>query len=311
MMRDSTGVMLARVGSYDKGHIKECIDRGARLLGLPRRFSGKKVLLKPNLISARAPALACTDGRFICAAAEWFLDCGARVVIGDSPAFGSAAGVLKRHGIDMAVAHLDVRVQPFRTVRKTTLSHGVSIGIAEEALSCDFFVNMPKIKAHSQMYLTAGVKNLFGMVIGMRKAVAHMKNGSSHLRFAHLMLDLVELLPESLTIADGIVAMHRDGPVNGEPLPLGCVAMGVDPMAVETSLLELLELDFGSCPVWRAAQERLLPGSYLENIRFEHCSPADFQPSGFVAPQTLSPVPFNPLRFVSGLGRRLMLRAVG
>ncbi|MEE4165600.1 MAG: DUF362 domain-containing protein [Desulfocapsaceae bacterium] len=311
MMRESTGVMLAHVGSYDKSAIKESIDRGAILPGVPRQFNGKTVLLKPNLISARAPALACTDGRFICAAAEWFIDCGARVVIGDSPAFGSADAVLKRHGIDGAIAHLDVSVQPFRTVRKTTLSHGVSIGVAEEALACDFFVNMPKIKAHSQMYLTAGVKNLFGIVIGMRKAVAHMSNGSSHLRFAHLMLDLVELLPETLTIADGIVAMHRDGPVSGEPLQLGCVAMSVDPVALDTALLELLELDSGCCPVYRAAQERLLPGSYMENIRFEQCSPADFQPSGFIAPQTLNPVPFNPLRFVSSLGKRLMLKAVG
>lgn len=309
MMSDSKGVMLARLESYDKNRLKECIDRGAALLGLQRRFNGKKVLLKPNLISARAPALACTDGRFISAAAEWYLDCGARVVLGDSPAFGSADAALKRHGIDTALAHLDITTLPFRTVRRTTLSHGVSIGVAEEALDCDFFVNLPKIKAHNQMYLTAGVKNLFGIVIGMRKAVAHMKNGSSHLRFADLMLDLVELLPDTVTIADGIVAMHREGPVNGEPVQLGCLAMSVDPVAVDTALLALLELEAECSPIWRAARERSLKGSYLENIGFAGAFPADFQPSGFIAPQTLSPVPFNPFRFFSSLAKRLMLKA--
>ncbi len=161
MMNDSIGVMLARLESYDTSALKEFIDRGAALLGLQRRFNGKKVLLKPNLISSRAPALACTDGRFISAAAEWYLDCGAQVVLGDSPAFGSADAALRRHGIDTALAHLNVATLPFKTVRRTTLSHGVSIGVAEEALDCDFFVNLPKIKAHNQMYLTAGVKNLF------------------------------------------------------------------------------------------------------------------------------------------------------
>ncbi len=309
MMSDSIGVMLARLESYDKDRLKECIDRGASRLGLQRRFYGKKVLLKPNLISARAPALACTDKRFIGAAAEWYLDCGARVALGDSPAFGSAEAALRRHGIDTALAHLDVTILPFKTVRKTTLSHGVSIGVAEEALDCDLFVNLPKIKAHSQMYLTAGVKNLFGIVIGMRKAVVHMTNGSSHHRFANLMLDLAELLPETVTIADGIVAMHRKGPVNGDPLQLGCVAMSVDPVAVDTALLALLELEEERCPIWRAAQERSLKGSYLENIRFEGPFPADFQPSGFIAPQTLSPVPFNPFRFFSSLVKRLLLKA--
>ena len=43
-----------------------------------------------------------------------------------------------------------------------------------------------------------------------------MRNGSSHLRFGELMLDLVELLPDMVTIADGIVVMSREGPVNGE-----------------------------------------------------------------------------------------------
>ena len=309
MMSDSKGVMLARLDSYDKVELKECIDRGASLLGLQRRFNGKRVVLKPNLISARAPALACTDGRFIAAAAEWYLDCGAQVALGDSPAFGTAGAVLRRHGIDTALAHLDVSILPFKTVRNTTLSHGVSIGVAEEALGCDFFVNLPKIKAHSQMYLTAGVKNLFGIVIGMRKAVAHMTNGSSHLRFADLMLDLVELLPDTVTIADGIVAMHRDGPVNGDPLQLGCVAMSADPVAVDTALLELLGLEKERCPIWRAAQERSLGGSDLQNIRFEGVFPEAFQPTGFIAPQTLNPVPFNPFSFFSSLVKRLMLKA--
>ena len=169
-MNDRTGVILARSESYDKEAIKQCIDSGAGLLGLKRRFNGTRVLLKPNLISARAPALACTDGRFICAAAEWFLDCGAQVALGDSPAFGSAASVLRRHGIDRALAHLNVTFLPFRTARQIKLSNGVSIGVAEDALGCDFFVNLPKIKAHNQMYITAGVKNLFGIVVGMRKS---------------------------------------------------------------------------------------------------------------------------------------------
>jgi len=308
MKRDPIQVMLARAESYNKKTIKEFVDRSADLFPLEKQFNGKKVLLKPNLISARAPALACTNGQFIAAVAEWFLDNGARVTIGDSPAFGSADSVLKRHGIVDEIAHLNLTVLPFKTVRKRSLSHGVTIGIAEEALDCDFFVNLPKIKAHNQMYLTLAVKNLFGIVCGMRKAVAHMKNGSSHLRFGDLMLDLVELLPDNISIADGIVAMHREGPVSGDPLPLGCLAMSVDPVALDTAALRLLELEPARCPVWRAARKRKLNGSYLENIVFDLRLPSDFSGSGFVAPEALSPVPFNPLRFFSSMVKRISLK---
>ena len=308
MKRDPIQVMLARAESYNKITIKEFVDRCADLFPQEKQFNGKKVLLKPNLISARAPALACTNGQFIAAVAEWFLDNGARVTIGDSPAFGSADSVLKRHGIVDEIAHLSLTILPFKTVRKTSLSHGVTIGIAEEALDCDFFVNLPKIKAHNQMYLTLAVKNLFGIVCGMRKAVAHMKNGSSHLRFGDLMLDLVELLPDTISIADGIVAMHREGPVSGDPLHLGCLAMSVDPVALDTAALSLLELEPALCPIWRAARKRKLNGSYLENIVFDLRLPSDFSGSGFVAPEVLSPVPFNPLRFISSMVKRISLK---
>ncbi len=299
--------MLARAETYDINDIKTFLDGSKHLLVSGQQFYGRKVLLKPNLISGRAPALACTDGNFIRAVAEWFVDCGARVVLGDSPAFGSVDSVLRRHAIDDKIAHLDITVLPFKTVRMTSLSHGVTIGIAEESLDCDLFVNLPKVKAHNQMYLTAAVKNLFGIVCGMRKAVAHMKNGSSHTRFGDLMLDLVELLPENIAIADGIIAMHREGPVNGDPLNLGCVAMSADPVALDTALLDVLELEAHLCPVWRAARRRKLNGSYGENITYGAITPPAFSPSGFIAPLCLSPVPFNPFRFFTSVAKRISL----
>lgn len=308
MIADPIQVLLSRQTSYEKMRIKEFIDRSTVHLSREKQFNGKKVLLKPNLISGRAPALACTNGRFIAAVAEWFLDCGAQVSIGDSPAFGSLHSVLRQHGIIDDIARMNINILPFKRVRKTRLTHGVVIGIAEEALDCDLFVNLPKIKAHNQMYLTAAVKNLFGIVCGMRKAIAHMKNGSSHIRFADLMLDLAELLPDNISIADGIIAMHREGPVSGKPLGLGCLAMSDDPVALDTSVLNLLELEPEACPVWRAAKRRNLAGSCLENINFDFAAPADFAGSGFVAPETLSPVPFNPFRFFTSLAKRITFR---
>jgi len=307
-MDNTIGVMLARADTYNTDTIKKFIDTSCIRLAISRNFAGKRIVLKPNLISGRASPLACTDGRFIAGVAEWFLDCGARVLLGDSPAFGSVDSVLRTHGISEQLRHLDVDVLSFKTPRKKHLSHGVTIGVSEEALDCDYFINLPKVKAHNQMYVTLAVKNLFGIVCGMRKGLAHMKNGSSHLRFADLMLDLVELLPDSLSIVDGITAMHREGPVSGEPLQLGCMAMSIDPVALDTALLETLELSSHLCPVWQAAWRRNLAGSCLENISFIGDEPTVFSGSGFTAPETLNPVPFNPFRFLNSLMKRAVLK---
>lgn len=305
-MTEPVEVMLARCEHYRKLVLKQYLDAFGRKLSLPESFAGKTVLLKPNLISWRGSALACTNGHLLAAVAEWFQDRAACVVLGDSPAFGSAGLVLRSQGIARLIKYLDLKVVEFKTPRLHYLSHDVAIGVAEEALACDFFVNLPKVKAHSQMFMTMAVKNLFGIVVGMRKGVAHMKNGSSHIRFADLMLDLVNVLPRNMTIADGIEVMHRQGPVGGESLNLSCLAASWDPIALDTAMLGALELDHHRSPIWTAAKQRGLAGSRHESLEYPMCDPSEFHGSGFIAPDDLSPVPFNPLRFIISSIRRAL-----
>lgn len=306
--------LLFNHGSYDHDVLKTLCDKSSEYLGLSGSFSGRVVLLKPNLISGRAKPLACTDARFVKAIAEWFVDKGARVLIGDSPAFGSGEQVLNKQGIADAIKALPVEIIEFKNSREHYLSHDVKVGISEQVLSCDLLVNLPRIKAHSQMYVTIAVKNFYGIVCGMQKAMCHMRNGSSHLKFADLMLDLTSIVPESVSIVDGIDIMHKQGPVNGELLKWGCFCAGKDPVAVDTALLAALQLEHKQCPVWLAADRRDLPGSRIDNCCFPHLSPDKFFGSGFVAPSLLNPVPFNPFRFMVSSFRRAiggMSRGVG
>ncbi|MBE0584430.1 MAG: DUF362 domain-containing protein [Desulfofustis sp.] len=305
-MTESIPVLLGRCATYEQRRLHEFFDRCAPLCRLPATLAGKTVLLKPNLVSALAPPLACTDGRFLRAVAEWFLDHGARLLIGDSPSLGSAAQVLQRQGISRLLADLDIKVVEFNTPRPVRLAHGVTIGIAEEALACDLLVNLPKIKAHSQMQVTLAVKNLFGIVCGMRKALAHMKNGPSHHRFADLLLDLLALLPEHLTLVDGIEVMHRRGPARGDRLHLGCLAAGRHPVAIDYGLIEVLELAAERCPICAVARQRGMAGSDPAMLVYPFEEPAAFHGSGFIAPVHLAPVPFNPLRFLINSLRRLI-----
>ncbi len=303
-MADKIPVVLAAATSYDQQRLKEFCDEAAVRLGLGDSFRGSTVLLKPNLISSRASKLACSDGRLLRAVAEWCIDRGGRVKIGDSPSFGSAAQVLRKMGITEQLRGLDIELVEFRQAQEHRLTHGVKVGIAAEALNCDLLINLPRIKAHSQMYVTMAVKNMFGIVCGMRKAVCHMKNGLSHRRFGDLMLDLTMLVPHSVSLVDGIEVMNKRGPIKGELLKLGCLSAAKDPLAVDTLLLSALELDQRKCPVWRAAEARNLAGGRLDNIECLGELPQTFNGSGFTAPAILSPVPFNPFRFLVSSFRR-------
>ncbi|NNK57555.1 MAG: DUF362 domain-containing protein [Desulfofustis sp.] len=305
-MADTIPIVIGKSRDYDLERIKGFCEQAAAQLELPVNMHGSSLLLKPNLISSRASQLACSDARFVRGVAEWCLDQGARLAIGDSPSFGSAWQVMKKMGIAAGLEGLDVRFVEFKSPHEHILTHGVKVGIAEDALACDLLVNLPRIKAHSQMYVTMAVKNLFGIVCGMRKAVCHMKNGLSHQKFGDLMLDLAFVLPNQITLVDGIEVMSRRGPIRGELLELGCLCAGIDPVAVDTMLLELLELDRNRSPVWRAAQARGFKGAGIEAIECIGERPASFSGSGFRAPSLLNPVVFNPFRFMHSSLKRAM-----
>ncbi len=307
----SLSVGLDRCQGYGRRSLQLALARVMPHLGELNLSPGARVLLKPNLISTKAPPLACTHAEFIAATAAWFLDHGCRVAIGDSPAFGSARNVMERQGIAQALRGMDVQRVEFVSVVRRRLGSGITIGIAAEALDCDLLVNLPKIKAHDQMYVSMAVKNIFGIVTGVRKSLLHMRNytsqGDSHLEFARIILDLHGLLPKNITLADGIEAMHQHGPVHGEMLALHCLAGAKSAVALDTAMLALLELPAAGSPLWRAAQERGLPGTYLGEIDFPLLVPSAFFGSGFVAPEILSPVRFRPWRYALNSLRRVIL----
>ncbi len=304
-------VLLQRCTSYNHSAIAACIDEIGPHLFLSGSLHGKIVLLKPNLISSSGPALACTNGRFIAGVAGWLLAQGARVLVGDSPAFGSAQKVCRTFGIAEALKDYDVKLIDFTTPVKRRLAGGVTVSIAREALECDIFVGLPKIKAHNQMLVTLAVKNVFGIVKGVNKAMLHMVHGSSHAEFAGIILDLLALLPYQLHVADGIEVMHRSGPLDGSPLTLGCIAAARCPVALDTALLKMLELDETRSPLWQAAAMRGHSGSTAAYHSYPLLWPRDFHGSGFLPPDTLQGIRFNPWRFLRGLVKRVALKIVG
>jgi uncharacterized protein (DUF362 family) len=304
-------VVLQRCDSYSPSVIAELIDRVAPCVGLNSSLHGKKVLLKPNLISSTGPRLACTHGGFIAGAAMWFQAHGAKVLVGDSPAFGSAVKVCQTQKIFAALHGLDVRIVNFVSPAAVKLSGGVVVTVAREALECDLFVGLPKIKAHNQMYVTMAVKNIFGIVKGVNKAMLHMVHGNSHDQFAAIILDLMSILPPQLHFADAIEVMHKSGPLDGSCLALHCVAGARCPVALDAALLDLLQLNRDHSPLWRTAALRGLDGSQFDKLCFPLLTPKDFHGSGFIAPDTLYGIRFNPVRFLRNMMKRLALKVFG
>ena len=305
---NSTSVALLKCAHYSRKVIADTVDRLCSALHFRIR-GGERVLLKPNLLSARsAEHLACTHPEFVAAVAAWFVDRGAAVAIGDSPAFGSAKGVMRTIGIEKKLADLPVRLINFDESVSVTLRGGLQVDLARAALECDLLVNLPRVKAHSQLYMTLAVKNYFGTVVGFQKPRWHLRYGNDAESFASHLVDLLAVLPQSMTVIDGIVAMHNTGPVSGKPYPLGLVGAAFNPVALDTALLQILGLEMEKSAIWKECRRRNFKGSIPDTLAFPLASPQEFRVEEFRIPAILKPVSFNPLRMLLSGCRRFAAR---
>jgi uncharacterized protein (DUF362 family) len=105
-------------------------------------------------------------------------------------------------------------------------------------LEADFLVSMPKIKTHHWAGVTFSMKNMFGVVPGARygwpKNILHWKG------IQESILDLCATAPVYFVIADGIVAMEGNGPLNGIPRLLGKIVLADDPVAADATCARLM-----------------------------------------------------------------------
>lgn len=272
--------------------------------------SGCRVLVKPNLL--RADSLTCTHPQVVRAACQWLLDHGAQLTVADSPGFGTVKHVARSIGLTEALKPLGLAPRalvhavavPLNGDAGADAAHG-HWGVSSTALHSDVILSIPRIKAHCQMRLTLGTKNLFGCVCGWRKAVAHTVQGKNCSLFTASLVDLWAALPPVVGLADGITCMDVTGPSGGNPFTLGCVAASSSVIALDTAVYSLLQARPEQIPLWAELTRRRIAGATLADVTFPLASLADFDASGFRLPLFLTDTSFQPHRLLWSLCRRL------
>ena len=300
-------VALLRQDAYDRAALQDAVERLFTASGVD--FArGERVLVKPNLVSRTNAALSCTHPEVVRAVCAHLLDCGAHPWVADSPAFGSAGRVAQACGLTRALKGLGLAVTSLGRPVPLALSGGGRIGVSRQALEAGRIISVARLKAHGQFRVTASVKNLFGCVCGCRKALAHMRLGERPGAMESMVLDVFAALPPVAGVADGIMAMHRGGPVHGEGFALGLLGASPDPVALDVALFRLLGLSPQDVPLWAEALRRGLPGADPAVAGFPLHGPQDFDAAGFVTRPELEPMRFEPLRFVRGRVKSLLHR---
>ena len=268
---------------------------------------GTKVLVKPNLVSSKNP-LACTHPNVTLSLCRYLKDCGAQITVADSPGYGSAAQVSKAIGMTDGLKKMGLKPKSLGRPTPLKLSFGETIGISRDALESDMIISVPKLKAHGQFVVTGAVKNLFGTVVGFRKAYAHTRFGETPGLMEKMIIEVVKSMPLAFNLMDAIYPMHESGPINGKPYSMSLLAGSTNPFALDTALYMLLGLSPKRILLWRETAAQQIYGYNPDHIKYVIEPPDDFDTTDFKVPQQLSPMEFEPVRFVKGRIKSLFSR---
>ena len=210
---------------------------------------GKTVLLKPNLVDYISGNHINTHPFLVSAAVECFRRLGAKdVLVGEGPGHQRDTElVLLESGFREELRRQKV---PFVDLNRdelvmTSLLAGYTgmkqMWFPRTVLGADFVVSMPKVKTHHWSGVTLSLKNMFGVVPGAKygwpKNILHWKG------IQESILDVCATVPIHFVIADGIVAMEGNGPLNGHPRPLNRIVLADDPVAADATCARLMGLD--------------------------------------------------------------------
>lgn len=258
----ATPVSIVRCSTYDENEVMKALRQSIDLIGGVRSFikRGDRVLLKPNLLYGKSPEKAVTTHPAVVKGVIRIVqEAGGIPFLGDSPGVESAKRVTEKAGIKAVADSLGCPVVEFdRPVlppeRKGKMFKNIEID--QSVFEADVIFNLPKWKTHAQMFLTLGVKNLFGCVPGTRKALWHLKAGEDHRLFAQMLVDIYGLIQPSLTILDGVVGMEGNGPNSGKPVALGLILASPDPLCLDQIVCDLLGISRSALLTNRVAFEQ-------------------------------------------------------
>ncbi len=218
-------------------NIKASITEALNLIDFDIQDSVKTVVIKPNLCYYWGTSTGqTTDPRVISAIVDIVREkCGDDVDIKIAEADASAMQTkyaFKCLGYEKLSA--EKKVELFNLSNDVLLEKIVNVGnrqisflVPQQLLSCDLFVNVPKLKYMRETKITCAMKNVFGCIGFPRKAKYHPYLNET-------IVGINKILRPHLTVVDGLVGLGRF------PIKLDLIMAGINPFSIDCVASRLL-----------------------------------------------------------------------
>ena len=251
---------MSKVLILDCVDYKSVEDKIAGVFGeFPREWNGKKVLVKPNMLSGRPPERAITTHPSIVrAVTKWLLDAGALVTVGDnSGESGRGANDRCASGSGIADAALGCyeNISQDGVATEVTSRFVQQLVVSRAVLDADILVSLPKFKTHALTQITGAIKNMFGILVGGEKGRMHATSGG-YKNFAEALVDIYQIRPPDLVIMDAVLGMEGNGPSSGDPRRIDKIIASEDGVAVDAVMATMMGKRPGKIQLLKIAGHR-------------------------------------------------------
>ncbi len=218
------------------------------LLDIPP-VNGKKVVLKPNIFYNIPGHTVNTNAAVIEAAILLMQEKGAKeVIVAEGTAY-------QRDITDLLYSSEIGTMLELRQVRFVDLNHDDIVKVPTKGgyttrentwlprtiAEADLIISMPKMKTHHWAGATLSMKNLYGVVPGVKygwpKNTLHMTGIETSI------VELYETIAPQVAIVDGIIGMEEDGPLFGKDKPTNVLVVGTDLVAVDATCARIMGMD--------------------------------------------------------------------
>lgn len=273
-------VVIKECKDYSLDEVISKINSGMDKLGGWEKYvePGNKVLLKVNLIGPKSSdSAAVTHSEFVRALIRILNNKGCTVWIGDSSG-GAIAGIAPTAQSFKVSGYEKVALEEGATIKNfdkegvkevwPTSKFKEKMYLAKPLFDADVVINLPKLKTHSATIYTGAVKNVFGCIPGLRKAMYH-KMAPDKMDFGEILTDIHENVKFDLHIMDGIISMQGEGPTAGTVHNANKILISEDPLALDIAAINMLGMTVEDIPVLSAAIKRNLGMYKLDEINID------------------------------------------
>ena len=239
----------------------------------PLRLTGKKILIKPNVLRRAAPEEAVTTHPAVVrAVVERVLKSKPGALwVGDNPGvagYGNNEDCFRATGLKEAAGEHYVNISDRSVGVPFAPAADGNIQVSSAVLEADIVISVPKFKTHGLTILSGAIKNSYGILPGALKGLLHQRAGNPG-AFQRMVLDVFKLRVPDLFIMDAILGMQGNGPASKDLRHIGLIMASDNAVAIDAVMARMVELAPRDLPVLALAAEQGLGSFEKDDISID------------------------------------------